>query len=280
MPFKVSACSANFGRADLFQVVDRLAHVGFDGVEITVMYHAIPSETSPQRRKEIKQYIAKTGLQVSALHFIFPSGLKMAAEEAGERQKVVDHMVSVMQLSADLEAPVVVVGGGGLRSIPDGMDPTVGLDRVLGVFEQAARRSEALGVTMGFEALNRYETSLGHTLAECCGYVERINSPILKVVGDTFHMNIEEGSLPAAIRSAGPRLAHLHLPDSHRLAPGEGHIDFPPILQALRDIRYTGFVSFEFFWISPRLLYLPTFEACEAEVVRGLAYLKKIGVRE
>jgi sugar phosphate isomerase/epimerase len=91
-------------------------------------------------------------------------------------------------------------------------------------------------------------------------------------------MNIEEAALAAAIEKAGPRLTHLHLPDSHRLAPGGGHIDFPPILQALRNIRYAGFLSFEFFSISPRLWYLPTFEVCDAEVTRGLEYLRHLGV--
>lgn len=275
---KVSACSANFGHEDLFRVVDRLAEHGFDGVEITVMYHAVPSETSGQRRNEIRRYLAGKGLEISGLHFIFPGGMKMASDDANERQRVADHMVSVLELAADLHAPVVVIGGGGVRSIPESMDRSAGLDRVLGVYERTVRRGESLGVLAGFEALNRYETNLGHTLEECCGYVERIGSPVLKVVGDTFHMNIEESSLPGAIEKAGACLAHLHLPDSHRLAPGDGHIDFPPIFDALRRIGYSGYVSFEFFWISPRLAYLPTFEACDAEVRKGLECLRRLGV--
>jgi sugar phosphate isomerase/epimerase len=51
--FKISACSANYGHADLFAVVDRLAELDYDGVEITVMYHAVPQETSSGRRAEI-----------------------------------------------------------------------------------------------------------------------------------------------------------------------------------------------------------------------------------
>ena len=77
-------------------------------------------------------------------------------------------------------------------------------------------------------------------------------------------------------KRAGPQLAHLHLVDSHRLAPGGGHIDFAPILSALRTIDYTGYVSFEFFWITPRLAYLPTFEACDAEVANGLEHLRDL----
>ncbi|MBE3040399.1 MAG: sugar phosphate isomerase/epimerase [Chloroflexi bacterium] len=274
--FRISACSANYGHEDLFRVVDRLATHGFHGIEITVMYHIVPSETPLQRRNEIRRYVSSAGLEISALHFIFPGGMSMAAEDSGERQRVADHMVAVMELASDLHTPMVVIGGGGPRSIPEGMDHAVGLGRVLGVYEDMARRSEKLGVMAGFEALNRYETSMGHRLEECIGYVEIIGSSNMKIVGDTFHMNIEEASLPDAIEKAGSRLAHLHFPDSHRLAPGGGHIDFPPILDALRRIDYSGYLSFEFFWISPRLIYLPTFEACDAEVIKGLNYLRML----
>ena len=79
-----------------------------------------------------------------------------------------------------------------------------------------------------------------------------------------------------AIRDAGPLLAHLQVEDSHRLSPGGGHIDFPPIIEALRRIDYKGYLSFEFFWIAPELLYLPTFEACDAEAARGLQSMRAL----
>jgi sugar phosphate isomerase/epimerase len=276
---KISACAANYSRADLFKVIDRLAELGFDGAELTVMYHVVPKETSPGKRAEIRRHAADAGLKISALHFIFEPGMKMASDDAAERQHIVDHMVEVMQLASDLGAPTVVIGGGGARSIPAEMDWQVGLDRVLAIYRDMAKRCEDLGVFAGFEALNRYETNLGFTLEECCGYAERIGSPIMKVVGDTFHMNIEEASLLSAIRNAGNRLAHLHLPDSHRLAPGGGHIDFPPLLEALSEIGFDGFVSFEFFSISPQIWYLPTFEACDAEVAKAIRFVRDLEVK-
>jgi 5-keto-L-gluconate epimerase len=89
-------------------------------------------------------------------------------------------------------------------------------------------------------------------------------------------MNIEETSMPAAIEAAGDRLAHLHLPDSNRLAPGSGHIDFAPILRSLRTVGYTGFLSFEIFWIAPDTPYLPTFEECDAQNANGIKYVREL----
>ena len=273
---KISACSANYGRADLFSVVDRLAELGLDGVEITVMYHAVPAETTKPKRSQIRRYVCSKGMEISALHFIFDLGMRMASDDAEERRRIADHMVSVMQLASDLEARVVVLGGGGVRSIPSSLARSEGLKRVLGVIEDAARRSEHLGVVACLEALNRYETNLGFTLAECCDYVEQIGSPLVQVAGDTFHMNIEESSLSDAIEDAGGRLAHLQIPDSHRLAPGDGHIDFRAIFGSLEKTGFDGHVSFEFFSISPEIWHKPTLDACHAEVSRATSYIRQL----
>jgi sugar phosphate isomerase/epimerase len=274
--FKISICSASYGRADLFTIADRLAALGYDGVEITVMYHADPAETSAQKRREIRRHLEKCGLAISGLHFIFGAGLKMAADDPKDRARVTEHIDTVTELAHDLGAPIIVVGGGGVRAVPATLDRATGEQRVIEVLGNSARCAERLGVAIGLEAINRYETNLGRTLADCKRFVQAIGSPAMKVVGDTFHMNIEEASMAEAIRDAGPLLAHLQVEDSHRLSPGGGHIDFPPIIEALRRIDYKGYLSFEFFWIAPELLYLPTFEACDAEAARGLQSMRAL----
>jgi sugar phosphate isomerase/epimerase len=274
--FPISACSANYGKADLFRILDRLCELGYDGVEITVMYHAVPDETSPERRREILGRARDAGLTVSGLHFIFPAGLKMMSPDPEERRRVADHIRSVLELGHDLEAPLVVIGGGGLRTVPAGMSRETGVAHVVDVFTQVARHAEATGVTACFEALNRFETTIGRSFAETCAYIDGIGSPALKLAGDTFHMNIEESSLPGAIEAAGVRLAHLHLPDSNRLAPGTGHIDFRPILGALGRIGYRGFLSFEIFWIAPDIPYLPSWEECDAQSVQAIRHVREV----
>lgn len=274
--FKISSCSANYGRADLFGVIDRLAELRYDGVEITVMYHAPPAETSQDRRKAILRRVRDAGMAVSGLHFIFPSGLKMASSDPAERQKVIDHVGSVIDLAHDLEAPIVMIGGGGMRAASNGMAKEDAIENVCESFRGFGKRAESRGVVACFEALNRFETQIGRSFSEVCGYVDRIGSPAVKLGGDTFHMNIEEPSMPDSIKAAGDRLAHLHLPDSHRLAPGGGHIDFPPILRALKKIGYSGYISFELFWIAPDIAYLPTYELCDAENVKAISYIRKL----
>ena len=74
------------------------------------------------------------------------------------------------------------------------------------------------------------------------------------IMADTIHMNIEERSIPAAIRTFGDLLNHVHLSDSNRLAPGLGHVDFAEVLQALVEVGYGGGMAFE---LIPSLPYVP-----------------------
>ncbi len=274
--FRISSCSATYGHADLFKVVDRLAALDFDGIEITAMYHCIPKETSTLRRREIRERIKASGLEISGLHYIFEPGTSMVSDDAAERMRVTEHARTILELSHDLECPMVVVGGSKQRSVPVEMSREVGIRRVVDAFAEIARHAEKLGVTACFEAHNRYESNVGNTLAECSKYVDEINSPAMKVAGDTYHMNIEEASMSEAIEQVGARLAHLHFPDSHRLAPGGGHIDFIPIMQSLRRIGFDGYLSFEMFGITPEMMYLPSFEACDAENAKAIRHVREL----
>ena len=76
-------------------------------------------------------------------------------------------------------------------------------------------------------------------------FVDEVGLPAIGCMADTFHMALEERDIAAAIRLAGPRLAHVHLADSNRAAPGYGHTDFRPIVQAIADVGYDGWISYE-----------------------------------
>lgn len=100
-------------------------------------------------------------------------------------------------------------------------------------------------VALWYEPLNRYETNLANTLADGVRLIETSGSGNVRLLADLFHMNIEETDLPTAIRAAGRHIGHVHLADSNRRAAGLGHLDIPPIAQALLDIGYAGYVSAE-----------------------------------
>lgn len=102
------------------------------------------------------------------------------------------------------------------------------------------------GITLGMEALNRFEGYLINTAQECIDYVRMVDRPNVKVMLDTFHMNIEEDSLTDAIRSSGKLLGHFHVGEANRRCPGpNGRFDWAAIGQALHEIGYEGDVVME-----------------------------------
>ena len=101
-------------------------------------------------------------------------------------------------------------------------------------------------ITLGMEVLNRFEGYMLNTCEEAVDFVSKIDRPNVKVMLDTFHMNIEEDSFGDAIRMAGKYLGHLHLGEANRRPPFRGgRIPWDEIGEALHDIEYTGTVVME-----------------------------------
>ena len=103
----------------------------------------------------------------------------------------------------------------------------------------------SVGVDVSLEAWNRYETYFLNRLDQAVDLWRETGLQNGGVMGDTFHMNIEEASIPGALLAAKGLLRHVHLADSNRAVAGRGHTDFRPILRALLDIEYSGYLSFE-----------------------------------
>ncbi|MBL8118326.1 MAG: sugar phosphate isomerase/epimerase [Anaerolineae bacterium] len=110
-----------------------------------------------------------------------------------------------------------------------------------------ARYAADKGVVLGIEPLNRFETSFLNLADQAIEVIDRVDSPACQIMLDTFHMNIEEKSLGAAIRKTGKRLAHFHACENDRGAPGSGNVAWGEVAQALRDIHYDGPVVIESF---------------------------------
>lgn len=117
--------------------------------------------------------------------------------------------------------------------------------RAVAGMQKVGDEADRLGITIALEVLNRFETLLVTDAAEGVQFCKDVNRKSVKVLLDTFHMNIEEDDLPAAIRATGDWLAHLHVGEGNRKLPGMGHLDWKAIGAALRDINFDGMVVME-----------------------------------
>jgi sugar phosphate isomerase/epimerase len=105
--------------------------------------------------------------------------------------------------------------------------------------------AEETGVPIILEPLNRYESHLIQSLDDAGALCRAVGSPGIKMMGDFFHMNLEDDDMGAAIERNADCLAYIHLADSGRYEPGTGHLDFVPGFRALQKIGYDGFMTLE-----------------------------------
>ena len=126
--------------------------------------------------------------------------------------------------------------------------------------ERAKRAAEAFAtldadlerhdVTLGIEAINRFETDLVNTAADAVALAADSGSSRVGVLLDTFHMNMEEKDIAAAIVSAGDHLVHFHVSDNDRGVPGSGHVPWPEVGRGLCDIGYDRWIVAEMFVVA------------------------------
>ena len=112
---------------------------------------------------------------------------------------------------------------------------------------RVAEMARGAGVTLNLEIVNRFESNLLNTTAQGLALIEETGMDNIYLHLDTFHMNIEEADPAQAIRLAGDRIGYFHVGESHRGYLGTGTIDFEAIFDALVDIGYDDFITFESF---------------------------------
>ena len=118
-------------------------------------------------------------------------------------------------------------------------------ERFLQVFRALADYAANYAVRITLEPCNRYEVDFVRSSREAIDFAAEVDRPNFGLMFDVFHMNIEDPSIEDAFREAGPRLWHVHIADSNRLPPGQGHQDFASIVATLREIGYEGYLSAE-----------------------------------
>lgn len=127
--------------------------------------------------------------------------------------------------------------------------------------------AEENGTSLILEPLNRAETHYLNTLNHAAELIEQAGVPGVSLMGDTYHMNIEESSFADAFTRNANRLSHVHFADNNRLQPGGGMLDFKGVLQILQDINYSNYVSFEWFFPS---------QDKEADLKSAIDFLEKL----
>lgn len=226
--------------------MQRLARHGYDAIEVIGELDWQPGGVEAIRRAS-----SDNGVAVSSICALYGKGRDLCHRDAGVRDHAVDYVREMADLAAETGAAVVVVGPAGwgrLTPLASERDETAWAVESL---RRAAEHAADVGVGLTLEPWNRFETYFMNRLDQAVALARAVGMPNVGAHGDTFHMNIEERSVDGALRDAGAWLTHVHMADSNRGAPGDGHLDVPAVMDALRDIDYHGVVCFEPFPAAP-----------------------------
>lgn len=222
--------------ADQKSYISRVKKLGFDVLEISC---AMLKAISTQELMEMKKMALDAGITLTA-------GYGPGANEnlASANEDIVKNAIAFYtDILKKLEILDIHTLGGGIYSYWP-VDYTKPIDKA-GDWERSVKNVRTVGKIAGdcgvdycLEVLNRFEGYLLNTCAECRTFVEQVDVPAVKIMLDTFHMNIEEDSMVEAILLAGDRLGHFHVGENNRRLPGKGGMPWYEIGGALRAIGY------------------------------------------
>ena len=214
--------------------------LGFDAIEI------FPPNSDYFQTVDAKSLAQQIGLEIAAVGTgagWLKHKLSLADADPQVRTRAMEFLTSMLVVATQLGAPMIIGSMQG-RSGP-GVTKIQAKEFLREGLERLDAQAKAIGGRILYEPLNRYETDQCNTLAQG---TERIGGlSCTKLLADWFHMNIEESDMAESILKAGTAIGHVHFADTNRLAVGSGHLSVQPLIDALGQIGYRGFLSAEVF---------------------------------
>lgn len=226
------------------EVLPLIKENGFDGVEVPVFR---PADFPAARFRKAAE---ANGLEINFCS-VFVEGLSLISDDAGTRRKSIEHLKGIIDTAAEANAETVA----GPLYAPVGFLP--GRRRIADEWKRAVEGYQALGdilaanrVQLAIEPLNRFETFFLNTAEDARLLAEQVGHPNIGILFDTFHANIEEKDIAKGLRVVGKHLKHVHTCENDRGTPGSGHVEWASVFDALRALRYDGWLTIESFGFS------------------------------
>lgn len=231
--------------ATLTEKFSKAADYGFDGIELAAWGFDKPMW---HYTGEIRDAVRASGMDISSL--CTQSADDFVHPDAAERARRIEGLIHYLQLAEELGAAGVValpirkaVRLPDLSPIGDEFSLTTQLTAA--AVHTALSATQQAGATVFLEPLNRYETHYLNTVGQAAELCSRVGSERVKIMADLFHMSIEEAHIARAAEAVIDHIGHIHLADSNRLEPGQGHTDFTQVFEVLKKAGYSGWMAFE-----------------------------------
>jgi D-psicose/D-tagatose/L-ribulose 3-epimerase len=224
-----------------FPLFEKLKQTGFDGVELPLF-----GGDADHYRKVGKQ-IKDLGLGCTTVTVVNEKS-NPVSPDAAVRKAGLDHLKWALEMTATLGGDSLIGPVHSALGVFSGSGPTSDeKSRCAEVMRAAAEEAKKLNVTIGVEYLNRFECYVLTTAADARALVKTVDHPSFRTMYDTFHANIEEKDVTKAIESLADVICHVHISENDRGTPGSGHVHWKETFEALKKIKYDGWLVIEAF---------------------------------
>jgi 5-keto-L-gluconate epimerase len=222
--------------------VRKARQLGYDGVELAL---ALASEVDVPFIRRLLIDEGMLSAAVSTGRVFAEQNVWLTHSDPGVRARAVRILTELIDVAAELGAKRVNIGR--VRGpVPEGESLESAEGRFFEGIRECAEHAAPLGINILLEPVNRYEINyVNSVVPDGIGIIRRLGHPNIKLMPDVFHMNIEDASIRDSLVAAGALVGYVHLADSNRWAPGQGHTDFRAIFQALATIGYDDVVAVE-----------------------------------
>jgi len=209
-------------------------------------------------------------LEVIGLHWMLAktTGLYLTSPDSEVRIKTAEYLRLLARVCRALGGTVMVFGSPFQRNLLPGVTPQQAADFAVEVFNSVTDTFAEQQVVLCLEPLTRKETDFINTCDDAMEIIQRVNHPTVMLHQDVKAMlGAETESIPSLIHRHKNFCKHFHVNDTNLLGPGMGETDYHPILKALLESRYEGWVSVEVFDYKPGAQHI---------AVQSIEYMKRV----
>ncbi|MCK9265988.1 sugar phosphate isomerase/epimerase [bacterium] len=266
---KHGICNEIFKGWELKKVFSFIKNLGYEGLEIAPFtFDDSVENISLDKRKEVKDLSEEYGVSIIGSHWLLakPDGLSMSSSDSSIRKRTTEYLCSLAEFTSDIGGELMVLGSPKQRNIGEGQTREEVKGHVKEGLVEALKVCESRNIDICLEPLTKNETNFINTASEAIELIEEISHPNLKLHLDVKAMSAESLSIPEIISNSKKYLRHFHVNDVNRMYPGSGEIDYAPILKALKEIDYQGWISLEVFDFS---------HGAETIALESIKYLKR-----
>ncbi len=251
---KYAICNELFEDWPFDKAFEFAAECGYTGIEVAPFTVAnYVTDVPARRRRRIRRQAEAAGAPICALHWLLAKteGFHLTSPDAEVRRRTTEYLGELARFCADLGGDTMIFGSPQQRNLLPGVSLEEGRKNAVAVLQGALPVFEETGVVLALEPLAPGETNFMTTAAEAVEVMEMVDSPHCRMMLDCKAAITEETPIPDLIRRHRREMIHFHANDPNLQGPGFGDLDFVPIMAALRDIAFDGWISVEVFDYSP-----------------------------